>query len=131
MLHILIPRQNKRSVEPLRVWLCEEHLREVVLGGTLAEVADLRLNALPLKFGMHGVPINILRIGRWLEQVVGEAGTLSSLQVAKDQVNPLVQVGGGVVALKGLPVLQDEILRTLGPWGQTHITYPLLLMINA
>ena len=131
MLHILIPRQNKRSVESLRVWLCEEHLREVVLGGALAEVADLRLNALPLKFGMHGVPINILRIGRWLEQVVGEAGTLSSLQVAKDQVNPLVQVGGGVVALKGLPVLQDEILRTLGPRGQTHITYPLLLMINA
>ena len=44
-----------------------------------------------------------------------------ALLAAEDEVDPLVQVRGDVLALEGRAVLAHEVVRVLGPRRQLHV----------
>ena len=68
----------------------------------------------------------------WVEDIDGLHGSLSRLLVAKDKVNPGVQVLGDMVALQYLAVLQDKETRILlGPWWQHHVVHWLPVLAHA
>lgn len=61
-----------------------------------------------------------------LGEAVAPREVRGPLLVAEDQVDPAVQVPADVVALQGLAVQADELLRAaLGPRGEHHVVDPL------
>lgn len=110
------------SVPPLGVGMGRESLWEVEPAGALAEVADLRLQALSLKLTRYRVPIHIVFISSRLKEIQCSYSSLTPLQVAKDQVDPFVQAVRYNIALKSLPGFQDEPIA-FGPLREPYIPY--------
>jgi hypothetical protein len=63
-----------------------------------------------------------------MEQIVSLQGGVSPLLAPEDEVNPEMQVLRHVVALKGLAVLLDEVLRGRGPRRQNHVVNRVRVM---
>lgn len=109
----------------------KEPLRQHALGGALTEVPDLGFESLPLELTFELAPVDVVVVRRWLEEVIGKRGPLAPLQVAEDQIDPLVQGAAHVVALESQPVLNYEVLVRLSPLGQADILDLLLEVVEA
>ena len=66
----------------------------------LAELCDLRLEAAALHRVVHRVNVDSAFVGERVEEVVSTLGLLARLLVSEDEVDPLVQVRGHVLATK-------------------------------
>ena len=61
-----------------------------------------------------------------VEEVIGLDCLLAALLVAEYEVDPLVQVRAHMIALEGLAVLADEVLRRVGPRRQHYVVHTLV-----
>ena len=79
------------------------------LFGDLAEVVDEADGGVPLEGILDGEDVNVSLVEEVVEDVDGVGGGGALLLPAEDQVDPLVQVGRHVLALKRLPVQIQQV----------------------
>lgn len=98
------------------------------LFGSLSELVDLHEHRLTLHGVPDGLKVDLTLVSEGMEHchivshnnndnlyeqltIVGLDGLESALLVAKNQVNPLVQMRAHMLTLQRLPVLPDKILH--------------------
>lgn len=96
----------------------------------LAKISNLGGQCIDLEGVGELAEVHVLLQGVWLEKIIRELRTITSLQVAKDQIDPFVEVGTHMVAFKRISILHDEVLVAWGPSRQADIANFLLKMIK-
>ena len=76
----------------------------------LAKISNLGGQCIDLEGVGELAEVHVLLQGVWLEKIIRELRTITSLQVAKDQIDPFVEVGTHMVAFKRISILHDEVL---------------------
>jgi len=69
--------------------------------------------------------VEVLLVGNWVEQI--EIG-LGLLLATEDEVDPLMQVFGNVVALKGFFVFDEEVFNGTSPLRQLSVADSLAIL---
>ena len=92
------------------------------LGRVLAEMCDLGFERVELILVINFFKIDAVFIGKWEKDVSAGDSVFSALFVAVNEVNPVVDMGGNVVALELCAELSDEAVRVgAGPGRQQDV----------
>jgi hypothetical protein len=105
--------------------LCEQ------LCGGIPEFSNLGDKCSLLRWVGDLCKIHCAFIGEVVEQVVRVHGSLASLLVPKNEVDPVVNVFGHVLALQSLSTLFDEIAFRARPGRQLHIVHFVAILPHA
>lgn len=88
----------------------------------LTELRNLSFHTATFNRIFNGLNINGTFVCKGIEEVVRFDGIGALLFVAKDKVDPVMQVGRYIVTLERFTVEADEILGRGSPAGKNHIT---------